>query len=253
MQLRLLLAAAVVEVVKLLLTISGKTKTNYFYHSTGTTTTTTIRTPSYLLLVVKSQDSLSAILLVMAATFGLVQFWEYLLINNEWIQAWRYAWPLMGGVYFLQGLSAMRKNDGSDGLSGLLPPQIAIASISDQPPFWLVRLQALADLGLLVGGAADAFLPVYVTGPNLFTMARLGPDSAAILGLIQLARFFQQTSDKSNFKITSSSSFSSHNDASFWTGHALLLSQLYILAAGSIDDVSSRFVSGESLLAFLPI
>ena len=40
-----------------------------------------------------------------------------------------------------------------------------------------------------------------------------------------------------NDLITQSSSYNYNDDASFLVGHALLLSQLYILAAGSIEDV----------------
>jgi uncharacterized membrane protein len=52
---------------------------------------------------------------------------------------------------------------------------------------WTGVAEILGGVGLLVGGAMDAWLPVYFSSPNIVTAAGLASDSAAALFLLTLA------------------------------------------------------------------
>ena len=149
----------------------------------------------------------------------------------EWMQTWRYCWPLaLGGWYAYQGW--MQHTQSANQLD-------TTAAAAYWPmdetavPRWIPWSMIVAGIGLVVGGAADALLPAYVTGPNLFTAAGLGPDSAAYLFVVTL---LWGPSTNSSRRPPSQNIFKQSTTIS----RVLLLSQLYILGAGSFDDVVSQ-------------
>ena len=93
--------------------------------------------------------------------------------------------------------------------------------------------------GLVVGGAFDAFMPVWMLGPNVLTSAGLEPDAAA--GLFLLSAFqtvkkeindigdipFEDVRVKDLFSILP---------------RVLLLAQLYELGEGSFEEIVSKLL-----------
>eukprot|EP00977_Amphora_coffeiformis_P006133 scaffold1325_cov138-Amphora_coffeaeformis.AAC.11 len=185
------------------------------------------------------------------ATAGCVSLLNAGLMEWEWLQTLRYAWPLTLGALFLhQGVSVMllvekdHNDDGGTSPRQSVPPTLSILPLLDlsnesassssssssirelSSTRWLHASIAVAGAALMVGGAADAWLPVYVTGPNLFTAAGLGPDAAAYLFVITTLSWHSSTTAKKNAA-----------DASLHLRTILLASQLYILGAGSLEDI----------------
>ena len=170
----------------------------------------------------KPQDTsrfadVSDICLVVASAFGLYELSNSLLIDSEIMQAWRYSWPMIGLVFSLEGIRALTSSEDANG--------IEVTSLRGRSS-WVQTLAVFAGLGLVVGGAADALLPVYVTGPNLLTAAGLAPDCALILILVQLTCLAEK---RTSFELVMRS---------------VALAQLGVLAAGSADELSSRVVEG---------
>ena len=152
------------------------------------------------------------ICLVVASAFGLYELSNSLLIDSEIMQAWRYSWPMIGLVFSLEGIRALTSSEDANG--------IEVTSLRGRSS-WVQTLAVFAGLGLVVGGAADALLPVYVTGPNLVTAAGLAPDCALILILVQLTCLAEK---RTSFELVMRS---------------VALAQLGVLAAGSADVILS--------------
>ena len=170
----------------------------------------------------KPQDTsrlvdVSDICLVVASAFGLYELSNSLLIDSEIMQAWRYSWPMIGLVFSLEGIRALTSSEDAIG--------IEVTSLRGRSS-WVQTLAVFAGLGLVVGGAADALLPVYVTGPNLLIAAGLAPDCALILILVQFTCLAEK---RTSFELVMRS---------------VALAQLGVLAAGSADELSSRVVEG---------
>mmetsp|Transcript_979 Transcript_979/g.2297 ORF Transcript_979/g.2297 Transcript_979/m.2297 type:complete len:281 (+) Transcript_979:72-914(+) len=159
----------------------------------------------------------SDMFLVVASAFGLCELMNSLLINNEIMQAWRYSWPMIGLVFSFEGIRALTSSEGANG--------IEVTCLRGRSS-WVQSAVVFAGLGLVVGGAADALLPVYVTGPNLVTAAGLAPDCALILIFVQLTCLAEK---RASLELVIRS---------------VSLAQLEILAAGSADELSSRVVEG---------
>lgn len=166
-----------------------------------------------------------------------------LLAHWEWFQAWRYAWPFGIGLLYC-----------------VAPPRLGLGPKQR----WTA---AVLGFGLVVGGAADAFLPVYVTGPNVLTAAGMAPDAALGLFFLTFYQIMVVTSSSQSEEeaaardITSSNqgtspiSEASLDDLLVPKGNAtttqilsptyfmqvLLLAELYKLGEGSFDEV---FFSG---------
>lgn len=114
---------------------------------------------------------------------------DKLTVNYEWFQSYRYTWPLLGAVYVAAGIAHFTVKEefinifpspGSWGFWKL--PGSAKFHVE-----WTGVAEILGGLGLCIGGAYDAFAPVYTECPNLLTAAGIGSDSAAGLFLLTLA------------------------------------------------------------------
>mmetsp|Transcript_57632 Transcript_57632/g.62266 ORF Transcript_57632/g.62266 Transcript_57632/m.62266 type:complete len:403 (-) Transcript_57632:204-1412(-) len=156
-----------------------------------------------------------------AAVYGLSGVVGVMLTQYEWVQTWRYIWPLFIGLYFWYDayLLLLASSSLSSSSSMLSPQQQITITNTDASPdtatntaattrtstafhsktngitstttittttvhpntLVVVFLKAIVGIGLVVGGLADAVLPIWVTGPNLVTHSGMGPDCAVLL------------------------------------------------------------------------
>jgi hypothetical protein len=167
---------------------------------------------------------LSEITITSLASYSLYGLLGTLLTQYEWVQTWRYLWPLFIGIYYCfdGGLAASAATLlSSDSMSGRILSRI-ISSLSplqqeqqqqieerevdeEEEENILINtgtttttttititdlllqvLKITCGIGLFVGGFADAFLPVWMTGPNFITNAGLAPDCAILLLLLNI-------------------------------------------------------------------
>ena len=159
-----------------------------------------------------SIDNAKTAFAITAATIMAVLFIDGITMRFETVQEWRYAWPSLGIVYVISGLSSVlgssggskkpqQKNDSSgveyDADGGVLNTLggSSIRSLSSYVPIpndpVLGGLAALAGIGVLIGGYIDAFFPVWYTSPDLLgTRAGIEADSAAILLILTVYGVF---------------------------------------------------------------
>lgn len=109
-------------------------------------------------------------------------------LQYEWIQSWKYTWPLLGAIYAAAGVTHFTLEEE---YVNIYPANKAWGfwSLPGSPQFhvqWTGVAELLGGLGLLIGGAYDAFAPVYTQFPNVLTPAGIGSDSAAALMLLTL-------------------------------------------------------------------
>ena len=115
---------------------------------------------------------------ITAATVLSVFLVDSITMRFETVQDWRYAWPLVGTLYVVTGMSSwfgdsITLKDTTDQLASMVPLH------SNR---WARGFAALAGIGVLAGGFIDAFFPVWYTSPDLLgTRAGIEADSAAIL------------------------------------------------------------------------
>jgi len=165
---------------------------------------------------------------------------QSVLLQFEWAQDWRYFWPLIGILYIWDGLTVLSNGKG---MQDLPKSKLSIKSPSSSvllpglPPLWSGRLGLISGVGLLIGGASDAFLPVWMTGPNLISSAGVSQDSATfLLILTAISTFRQFGSDLILDPTLRSARPNLFGEWTFWA-NSLLMAQLYILGAGSIDEI----------------
>lgn len=123
-----------------------------------------------------------------------------LLANFEWVQAWRYSWPLGMGILYmlLNALPPPSSLDHANRDSINTTPRMGgddsspastikkhndnlLISILQGETRFIRAILFVLGLGLVIGGAYDLWMPVYETGPNVLTAAGIGQDAA--LGL----------------------------------------------------------------------
>lgn len=128
-----------------------------------------------------------AILGVLTVPFS--SFLDDITMKYEWVQSWRYTWPLLGAIYAAAGVTHFTLQDAYENIY----PQKGAWGIWYLPGSaefhvkWTGVAEILGGVGLLIGGLLDAFAPVYNTSPNLLTSAGIGSDSAAALLLLTIA------------------------------------------------------------------
>ena len=110
--------------------------------------------------------------------------------SYDWVQTWRYTWPLLGAVYVAAGISHFTPFKKE--FCNIYPPRgtWGVWYLPGSPEFhvqWTGIAEIAGGLGLLAGVAIDAFAPVYYSSPNFLSQAGLESDSAAALFLLTLA------------------------------------------------------------------
>jgi len=174
--------------------------------------------------------------------------WNALLHEYEWFQAWRYTWPLLGGLFVADAVqhyyvdSLTKVDDNTQQSSNTV---LQCWDLHLHQPGWIRCLNAVAGVGLLVGGAYDAFMPVWMTGPNVVTAAGIGQDSAALLCLLTVVgatatTTTTHTTNNNNEKDEQQSVGT--NQIPTVLSHAVLLSQFYVLGDSAFQDLLSGTV-----------
>lgn len=132
----------------------------------------------------------SVVLAIFAALgIGSVAFSSFLdtiTMNYEWVQTWRYTWPLLGAIYAAAGVTHFTLQEEYE---NIYPSKGAWGFwyLPGSPTFhvqWTGVAEFLGGVGLLIGGAFDAFGPVWADCPNVITSAGIGSDAAAGLLLL---------------------------------------------------------------------
>jgi len=116
-------------------------------------------------------------------------FLDIITLKYEWVQSWRYTWPLLGAIYAIAGVTHFTVQEEYE---NIYPSKGAwgIWHLPGTPEFhvkWTGVAEILGGLGLLIGGAYDAFMPVFGECPNFITSAGIGSDAAAGLLLLTAA------------------------------------------------------------------
>lgn len=193
------------------------------------------------------------------SSFYLSNQWQDLLQRYEWFQSYRYFWCLIGVFYIIDSVLSLGASTSLSRSTEIIDDGKSVVSedsLGETIQFYLGnipnRLKVLtgfAGISLVIGGAADAFLPVYVTGPNLITAAGLAPDSAAFLMTISLALFTKETirelsawNENRGVLTTTKDVLMNDVKTGRFTGTVLLLSQLYILGCGTFDEIASNMM-----------
>jgi hypothetical protein len=136
-------------------------------------------------------------------------------VRFEFLQDWRYCWPLLGSLYVWDGFVKDDKN------------QLLLFSLKGSG--WSRLTAIVGGVGLLVGGAYDAFMPVWMTGPNIISNAGISQDSAVLLILLSAAAFVAEDNSKANNK-----------NPTRMLLQMTLLAELYKLGESSIDELLSN-------------
>jgi len=107
-------------------------------------------------------------------------FLDTITLNYEWVQSWRYSWPLLGLIYAAAGVTHFTLQEQYE---NIYPSKGSwgIWYLPGSPEFhvkWTGVAEILGGVGLLIGGAYDAFMPVSNDIPNVFTSAGIGSDAA---------------------------------------------------------------------------
>jgi hypothetical protein len=134
-------------------------------------------------------------------------------VRFEFFQDWRYCWPLLGSLYVWDGVKD--KN------------QLLLFSLKGSA--WSRLTAIVGGVGLLVGGAYDAFMPVWMTGPNIVSQAGISQDSAVLLILLSAAAFVAEDNSKA-----------SNSNPTRMLLQMMLLAELYKLGESSIDELLSN-------------
>jgi len=132
----------------------------------------------------------SVVLAIFAAlglsTVAFTSFLDAITLNYEWVQTWRYTWPLLGVIYAAAGVTHFTLGKEYE---NTFPTKGAwgVWYLPGSPQFhvqWTGIAEILGGVGLLIGGAYDAFMPVFGECPNVITSAGIGSDAAAGLLLL---------------------------------------------------------------------
>ena len=122
-------------------------------------------------------------------TVAFSSFLDVITMKYEWVQTWRYSWPLLGAIYAAAGVSHFTLQEAYENVMPC-PNAWGIWKVPGSKAFhvqWTGVAEILGGLGLLIGGGLDAFAPVWYTSPNLLMPAGIGYDSAAALLLLTIA------------------------------------------------------------------
>lgn len=138
-----------------------------------------------------SEPIQASIALAIFATLGLStvafsSFLDSITAQYEWVQTWRYTWPLLGAIYAAAGVTHFTLQEAYE---NVYPTKGSWGFwyLPGSPEFhvkWTGAAEILGGVGLLIGGGIDAFGPVWFTCPNIITNAGIGSDAAAGLLLL---------------------------------------------------------------------
>ena len=170
-------------------------------------------------------DQVSQWIILLLGSTALAVGMGELLLRFEWFQDWRYSWPLVGCLYIYDGF-----NDN----------QFLLSSLKGKG--WSKLTSIVCGVGLLIGGAYDAFMPVWMTGPNLVTNAGIHQDSAVVLIFLTVvaAARFPRKEKEGGTKFQKSKKFESRYNPTRTLLLMTLIAQLYKLGESSMDELVSN-------------
>jgi hypothetical protein len=179
----------------------------------------------------KLVEAFSQVVIVGLGTLWVSAMIGGLLMQFEWLQDWRYFWPLVGGLFVADPmLSIILGGDGERQSSSSLLP----FSLSTNAGVRILSI--IGGLLSVLGGAYDAFMPVWQTGPNVFTIAGIGQDGAVMLLVVSIVSILQDC-----WKAESSSS-------TRMLLQIVLLAELCKLGESSIDEIASAIGSLSTIV-----
>lgn len=161
----------------------------------------------------------------------------------EWLQNWRYTWPLLGAIYAAAGVTHFTIQEEYE---NIYPAKGSwgIWYLPGSKGFhvqWTGVAEFLGGVGLLIGGAIDAFAPAYISSPNIVTQAGIESDSAAGLFLLTLA-----VTPANIYMFTHGARLPKDGPEVPIAGHAvrgifqvILLTMLYQMGLGTFDEIFS--------------
>jgi uncharacterized membrane protein len=161
----------------------------------------------------------------------------------EWLQNWRYTWPLLGAIYAAAGVTHFTVQEEYE---NIYPAKGSwgIWYLPGSKGFhvqWTGVAEFLGGVGLLIGGAIDAFAPTYISSPNIVTQAGIESDSAAGLFLLTLA-----VTPANIYMFTHGARLPKDGPEVPIAGHAvrgifqvILLTMLYQMGLGTFDEFFS--------------
>jgi uncharacterized membrane protein len=122
-------------------------------------------------------------------TYGLSSLFTDLSLHYEWFQTWRLTWPILGLIYAAAGVTHFTVQEEYE---NIYPPigTWGIWYLPGSATFhvqWTGVAELVGGVGLVIGGAIDAFGPAYFDSPNILSNAGLLSDSAAMLCLLTVA------------------------------------------------------------------
>ena len=179
---------------------------------------------------------------IAAATVLSVLLVDDITMRFETVQDWRYAWPLVGTLYVVTGMSSwFRTNSNKESVLGKLKDITdQLTSIVPLPSNrWVRGLAALAGVGVLVGGYMDAFFPVWYTSPDLLgTRAGIEADSAAILLMLTVGSIATNVNKYCSLKMGQNDNDNLDLDENVldfpsWTVAVVLCTQLWEIASAT--------------------
>ncbi|KAL3939618.1 MAG: hypothetical protein SGBAC_005688 [Bacillariaceae sp.] len=176
-------------------------------------------------------ETASASIILFLGSFAVSYLIGDLLLKFEWLQDWRYFWPLIGGLFVADPIMRVLNGKSDNNYPLMLP-------------FGLSKNRGIEILSIvggaftLIGGAYDAFMPVWQTGPNVFTIAGIGQDGAIMLLLVTAISIVQETWEMQASEVAQPSSGSSQSLL-----QTLLLAELYKLGESSADEILSAVES----------
>lgn len=197
-----------------------------------------ISTKSEESLLSRVSEITSSSIILLLGSFAVSYLLSDLLLKFEWLQDWRYFWPLVGTLYVADPVMRFwKKNqDGrlSDDNPSLLPFDLSTSR-------GIQILSLVGGLFTLIGGAYDAFMPVWQTGPNVFTIAGIGQDGAIMLLLVTAISIFEEKWKKNGTAAIAQYANTSGSNRSLL--QILLLAELYKLGESSMDEILSAVES----------
>jgi len=155
------------------------------------------------------------------------------LSHWEGVQASSYTWPFgIGALYVVWNAAPGVVLASSSTTTTEMSQTASLSKVWTGESILSRIILVLLGLGLMVGGAYDAWMPVYMTGPNVVTAAGIGQDAA--VGLFGWS-FWQ--SIRMIISSKNEDSPKENTPYALLLPQVLLLAELYNLGEGSFDEL----------------
>jgi hypothetical protein len=187
--------------------------------------------------------------IILAGTYAMSCVLTDLLSHLEWVRAWRYTWPFgIGALYMALNSTTTfwwdEKDVNNSSKTGMITTPLLSTALSSSIAECMTGeslgtrvLLAVLGLGVVIGGAYDIWMPVYMTGPNVVTAAGIGQDAAVGLFGWTLWRVVVLSSSWRSSHLLEGGSTTAWPITQRFLLQALLLAELYKLGEGAFDEL----------------